>query len=275
MKIFIQKDKTNMETVKNAKRIVVKIGSSTLTYENGKLNFERIEKICRVLSDLKNQGKDVILVSSGAVSAGIGKIGLDHRPTSVEEKQALAAIGQGVLMMIYERFFGIYGHTVGQILLTRDIVNIPMRKQNAENTFAMLLKMGCIPIVNENDTISFDEIKFGDNDTLSAYVACLCNADLLINMSDTDGFYDSDPRTNPNAKMLKVIEKVDQSLYDYADGAGSERGTGGMTSKLHAAEIACGSGIPMLIVSGEKPEILYDLINNGADHGSYFAPFKK
>jgi len=264
-----------MESVKNAKRIVVKIGSSTLTYENGKLNYERIEKICRVLSDLKNQGRDVVLVSSGAVSAGIGKIGLTRRPSSVEEKQALAAIGQGVLMMIYERFFGIYGHTVGQILLTRDIVNNPVRKQNAENTFAMLLKMGCIPIVDENDTVAFDEIKFGDNDTLSAHVAVLSQADLLINMSDTDGFYDSDPRTNPDAKMLKLIERVDESLYACADGAGSDRGTGGMTSKLHAAEIACGSGIPMLIVSGEQPEILYDLINNGADHGSYFAPFTK
>ncbi|MBE6670661.1 MAG: glutamate 5-kinase [Ruminococcaceae bacterium] len=264
-----------MEKVKNAKRIVVKVGSSTLTYENGKLNLQRIEKMCRVLSDLKNTGREVVLVSSGAVSAGIGKLNLERRPTSVEEKQALAAVGQGVLMMIYERFFGEYGHSVAQILLTRDIVNNPTGKTNAENTFAILLKMGCIPIVNENDTVAFDEIKFGDNDTLSAYVSVLADADLLINMSDTDGFYDSDPRTNPDAKMLKRVEKVDEALYACADGAGSARGTGGMTSKLHAAEIACGSGIPMMIVSGEDFSILYDMLYEGIQHGSYFAPFTK
>ena len=264
-----------MEKVKNAKRIVIKVGSSTLTFENGKLNLQRLEKMCRVLSDLKNTGREVVLVSSGAVSAGIGKLNLDRRPSSVEEKQALAAVGQGVLMMIYERFFGDYGHTVAQILLTRDIVKNEISKTNAENTFATLLKMGCIPIVNENDTVAFDEIKFGDNDTLSAYVSVLANADLLINMSDTDGFYDSDPRTNPNAKMLKRIPRVDESLYACADGAGSARGTGGMTSKLHAAEIACGSGIPMLIVSGEDFSILYDMLNDGIQHGSYFEPFNK
>ena len=264
-----------MENVKNAKRIVVKVGSSTLTFENGKLNLKRIEKMCRVLSDLKNTGREVILVSSGAVSAGIGKLGLDHRPSSVEEKQALAAIGQGVLMMIYERFFADYGHTVAQILLTRDVISNDTRRENAVNTFSTLMKMGCIPIVNENDTVSSDEIKFGDNDTLSAYVAVLSEGDVLINMSDTDGFYDSDPRTNPNAKMLTRIKRVDESLYACADGAGSERGTGGMMSKLHAAEIACGSGIPMLIVSGENFDILYELLNDGIQHGSYFEPYEK
>jgi len=261
--------------VKEAKRIVVKVGSSTLTFENGKLNLQRIEKMCRVLSDLKNTGRQVVLVSSGAVSAGIGKIGLDRRPTSVEEKQALAAIGQGVLMMIYERFFGDYGHTVAQILLTRDIVKNETPRQNAENTFSTLLEMGCIPIVNENDTVAFDEIKFGDNDTLSAYVSVLCDADLLINMSDTDGFYNKDPRTNPDAEMLKYIERVDEDLYSFADGAGSARGTGGMTSKLHAAEIACGNGVPMMIVSGEDFSILYDILNEGVLHGSYFDSYEK
>ena len=164
---------------------------------------------------------------------------------------------------------------MAQILLTRDTVTNDIPRTNAENTFATLLKMGCIPIVNENDTVAFDEIKFGDNDTLSAYVSVLADADLLINMSDTDGFYDSDPRTNPNAKMLKRIPRVDESLYACADGAGSARGTGGMTSKLHAAEIACGSGIPMLIVSGEDFSILYDMLNDGIQHGSYFEPFNK
>lgn len=264
-----------MENVKNAKRIVVKVGSSTLTYENGKLNLRRIEKMCRVLSDLKNDGREVILVSSGAVSAGIGKINLQRRPSSVEEKQALAAIGQGVLMMIYERFFADYGHTVAQVLLTRDVISEDVRRNNAENTFATLLKMGCIPIVNENDTVASDEIKFGDNDTLSAYVSVLAKGDLLINMSDTDGFYDSDPRTNPNAKMLKRIDRVSEELYKCADGAGSARGTGGMTSKLHAAEIACGNGIPMVIVSGEDFSILHEMLNDGVEHGSYFAPYSK
>ena len=258
-----------------AKRIVVKVGSSTLTYENGKLNLQRIEKMCRVLSDLKNTGREVVLVSSGAVSAGIGKLNLERRPSSVEEKQALAAVGQGVLMMIYERFFGDYGHPVAQILLTKDTVTNDTARTNAENTFATLFKMGCIPIVNENDTVAFDEIKFGDNDTLSAYVSVIAKADLLINMSDTDGFYDSDPRTNPNAKMLKRIEKVDESLFECADGAGSARGTGGMTSKLHAAEIACGSGIPMMIVSGEDFSILSDILNEGVLHGSYFDSYEK
>ncbi len=264
-----------MENVKNAKRIVIKVGSSTLTYENGKLNLKRIEKMCRVLSDLKNSGKEIVLVSSGAVSAGIGKLALDRRPTTVEEKQALAAIGQGVLVMIYERFFGDYGHNVAQILLTRDTINSEVGKINAINTFAKLLEMGCIPIVNENDTVAFDEIKFGDNDTLSAYVSVLAKADLLINMSDTDGFYDSDPRTNPDARMLKFIEKVDDKLYECADGAGSARGTGGMTSKLHAAEIACPAGIPMMIVSGEDFSILYNILNDGENCGSYFAPYTK
>ncbi len=264
-----------MEIVKKAKRIVIKVGSSTLTYENGKLNLKRIEKMCRVLSDLKNDGREIVLVSSGAVSAGIGKLGLEKRPSTVEEKQALAAIGQGVLVMIYERFFGDYGHTVAQILLTRDTINNEAGKTNAENTFEKLLEMGCIPIVNENDTVAFDEIKFGDNDTLSAYVSVLSKADLLINMSDTDGFYDSDPRTNPEAKMLTYIERVDESLYGCADGAGSARGTGGMTSKLHAAEISCTNGIPMMIVSGEDFSILYDILNDGVEHGSYFATYTK
>ena len=260
-----------MEKVKNAKRIVIKVGSSTLTYENGKLNLQRIEKMCRVLSDLKNTGREIIIVSSGAVSAGIGKINLDRRPSTVEEKQALAAIGQGVLMMIYERFFGDYGHTVAQILLTRDTLTNETSRRNAENTFSTLLKMDCIPIVNENDTVAFDEIKFGDNDTLSAYVSVLANADLLINMSDTDGFYDSDPRVNKDAKLLEIIDKIDSSLYGYAEGAGSSRGTGGMISKLHAAEISCKNGIPMMIVSGKDFSILYDILNEGVRHGSYFA----
>lgn len=263
-----------MQFIEKAGRIVVKVGSSTLTYDNGKLNIKRIEKMCRVLSDLKNSGKEIVLVSSGAVSAGMGRLGIEHRPESIAEKQAMAAVGQGELMMIYERFFAIYGHAVGQILLTRDIVNNDISRTNAENTFATLLKMGCIPIVNENDSVAFDEIKFGDNDTLSAYVAVLCKADLLVNMSDMDGFYDSDPRTNKDAKRIEVIEKIDDSVYACAEGAGTARGTGGMTSKLHAAEIAMAAGIPMYIVSGEDFDILYDVVD-GKKCGTYFAATSK
>ena len=264
----------NEETMKKAKRIVVKVGSSTLTYQNGKLNLRRIEKLCCVLSDLRNSGRSIVLVSSGAVSAGMGKLNISHKPTTVEEKQAMASVGQGELMKIYEGFFGNYGSNIGQILLTRDMINNETGKKNAENTFEKLLEMNIIPVVNENDTVAFDEIKFGDNDTLSAYVSLLCKADLLINMSDMDGFYDSDPRKNKNAKLMSVIEKVDEKLYDCASGAGSNVGTGGMVSKLHAAEIACKNDIPMMIVSGEKPEILYDILEDGKNPGTFFKTYK-
>lgn len=263
-----------MEKTKKAKRIVIKVGSSTLTYQNGKLNLRRIEKLCCVLSDLKNSGRQIVLVSSGAVSAGMGKLNMDHKPKTVEEKQAMASVGQGELMRIYEGFFAAYGSNIGQILLTRDIINNETGRKNAENTFEKLLEMNIIPIVNENDTVAFDEIKFGDNDTLSAYVALLCKADLLINMSDMDGFYDKDPRKNPDAKLIEKIKKVDAKLYDCASGAGTNVGTGGMVSKLHAAEIACPNGIAMMIVSGEKPEILYDILEDGKKYGTFFCTYK-
>ena len=262
-----------MEKTKNAKRIVVKVGSSTLTKDGGVLNLRRIEKICMVLSDIKNGGRDVVLVSSGAVSAGRGKLKVGHRPATLEEKQALAAVGQGELMMIYERFFSLYGNTVGQILLTWDVVDSPVSRRNAENTLSKLFEMGVIPIVNENDTVASEEFRFGDNDTLSAHVSLLAKADLLINLSDTDGFYDSDPRHDPNAKLLKYVEKIDERMYGYAKDSSTDVGTGGMTSKIKAAEIACSHGIPMMIVSGEDPEILYRIIEDGEDDGTYFAAY--
>ncbi len=258
-----------MNIVKDARRIVIKIGSSSLTYENGKLHLHRMEMLARVLSDFKNAGKEIVLVSSGAISAGMGKMGLNHRPQTTEEKQAMAAIGQSELMRMYERFFSLYGQTVGQILLTREVVDNPIAYQNAENTFRTLLTMGCLPIVNENDTISFEEIEFGDNDTLAAQVAILCQADVLINMSDIDGLYDGDPHEKQDAKRIPTVPVIDDTIRSYAGGAGSNRGTGGVITKLHAAEIACAAGIPMFLISGENPEILYDLFE-GKCVGTYF-----
>lgn len=263
-----------MNVIKDAKRIVVKIGSSTLTHENFKMNLRRIESIAKVLSELCNAGKEVVFVSSGAISAGIAKMGLDHRPKKTEEKQALAAVGQCDLMSIYEHFFSMFGHTVAQILVTRDIMENPTARKNAENTFSTLLHMGCIPIVNENDSVSFEEIEFGDNDALSAYVSVLCRADALVILSDIDGLYDSDPHKNPDARLISVVEKVDDKILAYGGGAGSNRGTGGLITKLHAAEIVTKNGIPMFIVNGEKPEHLYDLLD-GKHVGTYFRAEEK
>ena len=258
-----------MNIIKDARRIVLKIGSSTLTHENFRMNLRRIEALTRVLSDFKNAGKEIVLVSSGAVSAGVAKMGLAERPHTTEEKQALAAVGQSELMRIYEHFFSMFGHTVAQILVTRDIMENPTARQNAENTFRTLLKMGCIPIVNANDSVSFEEIEFGDNDTLSAYVSVLCHSDSLIILSDIDGLYDADPHKNPDAKLISTVARLDEKIMSYAGGAGSNRGTGGLITKLHAAEIVTSHGIPMFIVNGHNPEILYDLFE-GKHVGTYF-----
>ena len=223
---------------------------------------------------MKNWGVQVILVSSGAVSAGVAKMGFGHIPSAPEEKQAMAAIGQSELMKIYDRFFSDYGHTVAQILMTKDVLSNPDRKSAAENTFNRLLEMNCIPIVNENDSVSTDELtKFGGNDILSALVAQVCEADLLINLSDVDGLYDSDPRTNPEAKLIDRVDALDDKIYAIAGGAGTDRGTGGMIAKLNAAKIVTESGIPMFILNGHDPEILYVLLDGG-HVGTYFAARK-
>ncbi len=258
-----------MNNVSEAKRIVVKVGTSTLTHETGKLNLRRMEELAKVIADLVNSGKEIILVSSGAITAGTAKIGLGHRAETTEEKQATAAVGQNELMRVYDRFFSMYGHTVGQILLTKEVIENEHSRENAENTFRTLLKMKCIPIVNENDTISFYEIKFGDNDTLAAYVAKLCGADLLINMSDIDGLYTGDPRNDPNAVLIPTVERVDEHIMSYASGAGTNRGTGGVITKLNAAVIATEAGIPMFLVNGEEPSILYDVCS-GKKVGTHF-----
>ena len=258
-----------MSVLSNCNRIVVKIGSSTLTHEEGHLNLRRIEALVKTLSDFKNSGKQVVLVSSGAVSAGVAKTGM-KRPTCTAEKQAMAAVGQSELMKLYSRFFSDYGHTVAQILLTKDVIDQPDRRAAAEDTFRTLLEMSCIPIVNENDSVSTEGINFGGNDTLSAYVALVCHADLLINLSDIDGLYDSDPRKNPDAKLIERVDSVDEGVLAMAGGAGTERGTGGMATKLLAARIVLEKGIPMYILNGKDPTILYELLD-GRHVGTFFA----
>lgn len=256
-------------SLKDAKRVVFKVGTSTLTYSGGGINIRRVEKLVKVLSDLKNQGKDIILVTSGAVGVGMGKLGIKTRPNNTREKQALASIGQCELMDFYSRLFSGYNHTVAQILLTKDVIENDVLKTNAQSTFETLLSLGALPIVNENDTISAEQIEFGDNDTLSAIVAKLIGADLLVILSDIDGLYDDNPNTNPDAKLIPVVEKVTDKIKALASGAGSDRGTGGMITKLTAAEIANGAGIDMYILNGADPDIVYSLLD-GESIGTLF-----
>ena len=263
------------KALKDSKRIVVKVGTSTLTYENGSVNLMRIEKLSRVISDICNMGKEVVLVSSGAIGVGVGKLRLEKKPETIREKQAVAAVGQCALMHIYNKFFGEYSHVVAQVLLTRDVLENERMKNNVCNTFDTLLEKGIIPIVNENDAISIDEIQnilnFGDNDNLSAIVSTLVNADTLIILSDIDGFYDSDPRTNE--EMLKEVYEITPEIEECAGGAGSNRGTGGMVTKLSAAKVATSNGIDMILANGENPEILIDILN-GEDIGTMFVAKK-
>ena len=263
-----------MSYLRDCKRIVIKVGTSTLTHSTGHLNIRKMEKLVEVISDMKNSGIEVVLVSSGAVSAGVAKVGFGNIPSTPEEKQAFSSIGQSELMKLYDKFFSVYGHTVGQILMTKDVLDNPVRRAAAENTFSRLLAMHCIPIVNENDAISTDELtKFGGNDILSAYISLVCHAELLINLSDIDGLFDSDPRQNPDAKLISRVEKIDDDLYKIAGGAGTSRGTGGMIAKLNAARIVTEQGIPMFIINGQNPEILYELLDGG-HIGTYFTADK-
>ncbi len=258
--------------LKNAEILVVKVGTSTLTYENGKVNLHRLEELCRTLSDLQNAGRKLVLVSSGAIGVGMGKLGLPKRPEETEKKQALAAVGQCELMFLYDKFFGEYNHTVAQVLLTADVVDFPRGRQNVQNTFGELLSMGVIPVVNENDTVETSELEgknFGDNDTLSAVVAGLCGAQGLVILTDIDGLYDGDPRTNPEAKLLHRVEEITPEIQALAGGAGSNRGTGGMATKLNAAKIATARGIPCAIISGGNTDNLYRLLQ-GEEVGTVF-----
>lgn len=255
-----------------SRRIVVKVGTSTLTYENGKFNLKNMEKLCKTLSDLQNSGKQIVLVSSGAIGVGFGKLNMPSRPKETRYKQAVAAVGQCELMFMYDKFFGEYNKTVAQILLTRNVLINEHLRQNALNTFSTLLEMGIIPIVNENDTVAIDELvgnNFGDNDNLSATVADLVDADLLVILTDIDGLYDSDPRTNPDAKKMDVVYRIDDEIKRMAGGTGSNRGTGGMITKISAAAVANKAGINCCIMNGSNPERLYDLVE-GKNVGTIF-----
>lgn len=257
-----------MNRFQEARRVVVKVGTTTLTHGCGLLNYRRLESLVRTLADLKNSGKEVVLVSSGAIAVGTGVLGLSVRPSDMPTKQACAAIGQCELMYTYDKLFSEYNHSVAQILLTRDDVEQAQRRQNAANTFARLLEFGIIPIVNENDTVSTEEIEIGDNDTLSAIVATLIDADLLVLLSDIDGLYTANPKEDPSATLIPLVENVDDVRH-LAGGSSSMFGKGGMVTKIHAADIACGTGIDMSIINGSNPALLYDLFD-GKPMGTYF-----
>lgn len=258
-----------MKSVSDAKRIVVKVGTSTLTYQSGRLNLRRVETLVKVLSDLKNSGKDILLVTSGAIGVGAGKLGLPERPQDIAGKQAAAAVGQCELMYMYDKLFADFGHVIAQVLLTRDGVDDPIRHRNIVNTLSELIRVGAIPVINENDTVATEEIEFGDNDTLSAQVAVLSNADALVLMSDIDGLFDQNPAEHPDAHLIPLVTAIDDSLLSIAGGSGSARGTGGMITKLHAAEIALSANIPMIIMNGVDPTKLYDLVE-GKPVGTLF-----
>jgi glutamate 5-kinase len=266
--------KNPLRDIKTAKRIVVKVGTSTLTHETGKSNLRRMRQLAAVLCDLANAGREVALVSSGAIATGYGALGLARPATAdIKTKQAVAAVGQCELMFLYDKFFGEYGRAVGQLLLTREDVDVPQRRDNLTNTFDALFSMGVVPIVNENDSLSTDEIElggnFGDNDTLSATVAKLVNADALILLTDTDGVFTADPILHPDATLVPVIPEVTAEILAYGGGAGTRRGTGGMRTKLLACKQATEAGIDAVICNGQNPETLYALFD-GRQIGTFF-----
>ncbi len=259
------------ENLKDKKRIVIKIGSSSLIHQKtGKLNLTKMEILIREISDLCNQGKEVVVVSSGAIGVGSATLGLGGKPERLEQKQACAAIGQARLMMIYQKLFAEYNQTAGQILMTKNTMVDHLNRRNAQNTFEELLQMGVIPIVNENDTISTYEIQFGDNDTLSAVVSALIRADLLILLSDIDGLFTDDPRENPQAEFVDLVENIDGHYMEMGkESTGSRVGTGGMATKLEAAKIATGAGADMVIANGRDFHIIHRIIE-GRQEGTLF-----
>lgn len=252
-------------------RVVVKVGTSTLAHQTGCLNIRRVEALCRVLSDLKNCGHEVILVSSGAIGMGVGKLSLKERPSDIPTKQAAAAVGQCELMYTYDKLFGEYHHTVAQILLTGSDFRHGDRYQNFQNTMRRLLELGVLPIINENDTIATEEIKVGDNDTLSAMVAVSVKADRLILLSDIDGLYTADPHKDSNARLITEVDAITPEILALGGGEGSSLGTGGMRTKLRAAELCMADGCEMVILNGERPELLYDLFDGKAVGTRFFA----
>ena len=261
--------KSFREALKKAKRIVVKVGTSTITYANGKRNFSQIDRLARELSDLQNQGKEMILVSSGAVAVGVDRLGLPAKPSTIPGKQACAAVGQGVLMHTYEKFFADYGQIVAQVLITRTEAIDRHRYTNCRNTFMTLLQQGVIPIVNENDVVALDELKIGDNDNMSALVAGIVDADLVIILSDIDGLYTANPATHPEATLVHTVQEITPEIEASAGGVGSSRGTGGMATKIQAAKAATNSGIQLVIASGTEKNAIPRILQ-GEEIGTLF-----
>lgn len=259
------------ERLKDKKRIIIKIGSSSLTHRcTGNLNLTKLEILVREICDIRNMGKDVIIVSSGAIAVGSNLMGFEEKPRDIASKQACAAIGQAKLMMIYQKLFAEYGHIAAQVLMTKNTITNPISRENAHNTFQELLKLGTIPIVNENDTVSTYEMQFGDNDTLSALVASLINADLLILLSDIDGLFTDDPNQNPNAEFIDTVEELNEKLFNMGKSSSSSKvGTGGMSTKLSAARIATMSGADMVIANGEDFHVIHKILQ-GRNHGTLF-----
>ena len=245
-------------------RIVVKVGTSTLAHPTGRLNIRHVEELVKVLSDLKNAGHEVVLVSSGAIGMGVGKLNLPGKPADMPTKQAAAAVGQCELMYTYDKLFAQYNHTVAQILLTGEDIDHADRRQNFENTIYRLLELGALPVINENDTVATAEIKVGDNDTLGGIVACTVKADLLVLLSDIEGLYTADPRKDPKATLIPVVEEVTPAIEALGGGVGSGLGTGGMATKLRAAKLVTGAGCDMVIANGETPALLYDIVEGKA-----------
>jgi len=242
-------------------RFVIKIGTSTLTHQTGHLNIRRVEELCKVISDIKNAGHEVILVSSGAIGMGVGKLGLQERPKDMPTKQAAAAVGQCELMYTYDKLFSEYNHTVAQLLITGDDVANETRHTNFSNTLNRLLELSVIPIINENDTVSTEEIVIGDNDTLAAIVSESIHADKLILLSDIDGLYTADPHSHPDAELIRVANRIDEEIFALAGGSSCSLGTGGMVTKLQAAQICLACGCDMIITNGNNPYNLYDILD--------------
>ena len=258
-----------MAVLKDVKRLVVKVGTSTLTYDTGKTNIRRMHKLVSVLSDIVNSGIEVALVTSGAIGVGVGKLGLKERPSDISGRQAAATVGQCELMFMYAKLFGEYGHTVGQLLITKSDVDSEERRKNLVNTFEKLFDYGAVPIVNENDSVAVDEIVYGDNDSLSAIVAKLVNADALIILTDIDGLYDDNPNENEDAKLISQVDEITDELIAVAGGHGSRFSTGGMVTKLHAAQIAMDAGIDTIVMNGAAPESIYKALD-GKQIGTFF-----
>jgi glutamate 5-kinase len=257
--------------IAGCRRIVIKVGTSTVTHATGKINLHRMERLAREISDISSMGREVVLISSGAVGAGLGKLNRAERPRTLPEKQAMASIGQGRLMHMYEKFFSEYGNTVAQVLLTRDVFSDRLRFLNARGTLLTLLEWGVIPVINENDTVAVEELKFGDNDTLSAMVASLVDADVTLILSDIDGLYDDNPRTNPDARIIPEVREITDEMFEHSHGRGSRNASGGMYTKLQAARICMAAGIPMVIAKNDETDVIRRIVS-GEPLGTLFLP---